>query len=274
VDRIIATARSIGIRNLSERLPITPSGDELQRLGETFNEMLERLESAVKRLKQFTADASHELRAPLSLTRTVAEVALRNNRLDEMSRGAFEEIVSESASAAVLLDQMLVLARADSEPYGIEMERVDLDAVVQESCAMATRMAAEKGLSVMLVRSEKPSVEILGNYSNLQRLVWILLDNALKYTAAPGEIRVSLDASGDAALLRVSDTGAGIDAVDLPYIFDRFYRADPSRSHVEGNGLGLSIAMWIVELHRGRISVESELERGTTFTVNFPLQAA
>ena len=274
VDRIIVAARSISIRNLSERVPVTDSGDELQRLSETYNDMLERLESAVKRLKQFTADASHELRAPLSLTRTVAEIALRNKNLDEQARDAFSEVVDESGKAAVLLDQMLVLARADSEPYGIEMCPVDLTVLVRETSLTATRYAEEKGLQVTLSYPEECPLDVLGSQSNLKRLIWILLDNALKYTSPPGKVGIALYAEAGRATLTVSDTGIGIDTAHLPYIFDRFYRADPSRSHVEGSGLGLSIARWIADLHRAEISVESKPMLGTQFKVSFPLVMA
>jgi signal transduction histidine kinase len=137
VDRITATARSISIRNLSERLPVRTTGDELQRLAETCNAMLGRLESAVNQIKQFTADASHELRGPLSFTRTVAEVALRNAHLDSRSRKAFEDIADEASKASVLLDDMLTLARADSGYFNGILEPVDLATVLEEACEMA-----------------------------------------------------------------------------------------------------------------------------------------
>lgn len=269
VDRITAAARSIGIRNLSERIPVVQSGDELQRLAETSNEMLNRLDAAVKRLKQFTADASHELRAPLSLARTVAEVALRNPRVDAQSREALQEIVDETAKATSLLEQMLLLARADSETCCVEMEPVNLAAIVRETSAAATRVADEKGLTLALSCSAPDSLEVLGNLAHLRRLVWILVDNALKYTTAPGRIDIALVASADSATLQVTDTGIGIAPKDLPHIFDRFYRADSSRSHVEGSGLGLAIASWIADIHRSRITVSSALTLGSTFSVSF-----
>ncbi len=271
VDRITTTARSIGIRNLSERIPVVESGDELQRLAETCNDMLERLESAVKRLKQFTADASHELRGPLSLTRTVAEVALRNPDADVLSRDAFRDIVEESVKASELLDQMLVLARADAEPFGMEMVPVDLAVVLDEAYSMAAKLAHEKGLQISISSSQQARVHVLGSSASLRRLLWILLDNALKYTDAPGHIDVALSADDAQASVRIRDTGTGIEESDLPYIFDRFYRADPSRSHVEGSGLGLSIAKWIADLHHAEISVEAAPASGACFTVSIPV---
>lgn len=270
VDRITAAARSISIGNLSQRLPVSNSGDELQRLAETCNAMLQRLDSAVGQIKRFTADASHELRGPLSFTRTVAEVALRNPNADIDSRGAFEDIVEESAKAADLLEGMLTLARADSNSVDTVLEPVDLRAVVREGCSLARPLAEERNLTLLVSGASTSPVKVLGDFSSLRRLVWILLDNALKYTSAPGQIDVALGTVSGRATLTVRDSGIGIAQSDLPYIFDRFYRADPSRSQVEGNGLGLAIAKWIADLHRADLLVDSTQEEGSAFRVVFP----
>jgi heavy metal sensor kinase len=271
VDRITATVRSISIRSLSERLPVSSTGDELQRLAETCNAMLQRLESAVSQIKQFTADASHELRGPLSFTRTVAEVALRNPHADPESRRAFEEIIDESAKASELLEGMLTLARADANSFDAALEQVNLIAVVQEACAMARPLADERCLALSFMVEDSSSINILGDFSSLRRLVWIMLDNALKYTPAPGRVDVNLSVASEQATLLVSDSGMGIAQSDLPHIFDRFYRTDPSRSQVAGSGLGLAIAKWIAEMHHADLSVSSEEHKGTTFRVDFPL---
>lgn len=270
VDKIAATARSISIRNLSERLPVEKTGDELQRLAETCNAMLARLESAVKRIEQFTADASHELRGPLSFTRTVAEVALRNPHADALSRQAFTDIVEEAAKASVLLEDMLTLARADAESSRTALQPVNLAAVVQEACEKARPLADERHLALSVSMSAANGAKVLGDSPSLGRLVWILLDNALKYTTAPGRIDVTLSQAAGGTTLLVRDSGMGISPADLPHVFERFYRADPSRSQVEGSGLGLSIAKWIAEIHRADLSVESEERRGTVFRVVFP----
>lgn len=269
VDRITAAARSISIRNLSERIPVTTSRDELQRLAETCNEMLDRLENAVRRLKQFTADASHELRSPLSMTRTIAEVAMRNPHADEASRHSFADIAEESTQAAKLLEQMLELARADSEAVGIILEPVSLDNVVEDICAKARTLAEDRKISLTFLRSEPPSEKVLGNEDSLRRLVWILLDNAVKYTPEHGRVTISLASKSGARILRIEDNGIGIAPEDLSRIFDRFFRADPSRSQVEGNGLGLAIAKWIADMHHAEISVESTVKHGSCFTVAF-----
>ena len=271
VDRITSTVQSISIGSLSERLRVANTGDELQRLAETCNAMLARLDSSVTRIKQFTADASHELRAPLSFTRTVAEVALRNPHIDPESRQAFQEIVDEGAKAAVLLGDMLTLARADSDYCDLLWERVDLASVIENVCEKARPLAEERHLSISASLGTDQPVNVMGDFPTLRRLLWILVDNALKYTPAPGHIDVILSTSPAEATVLVRDSGMGIAQSDLPFIFDRFYRADPSRSRVEGSGLGLSIAKWIAEMHKARLTVVSEENKETTFRIEFPL---
>jgi heavy metal sensor kinase len=274
VDTITAKARSISIRNLSERLPVTETGDELQRLAQTCNAMLDRFESAINQIKRFTADASHELRGPLSFTRTVAEVALRNPQADPESRRAFEDIVDEAAKAAVLLEEMLTLARADADPFSTALEPVDLAAVMEDVCGMAGPIADQRGLTLAVSNVAGPSSSVLGDSSSLRRLLWILVDNALKYTKPQGRIEVSLSVVGERPTLLVRDDGIGISSADQRYIFDRFYRADPSRSAVEGNGLGLAIGKWIADMHRAELSVASEEHKGATFQLVFPKSEA
>lgn len=270
VDQVAVAARSISIRNLSERLPVAHTGDEIQRLAETCNAMLARLEAAVNQIKQFTADASHELRGPLSFVRTVAEVALRNPRVDSESRAAFRDIVDETAKATVLLEDMLTLARADVELGTKPMQKLNLADVVEQACGIARPLANEQNLELK-VSLETPSVNVLGDTATLRRLMWTLLDNALKYTQAPGRIDVALTATAESATITVRDSGVGISKVDLPHIFDRFYRADPSRSQIEGAGLGLSIAKWIAKMHHADLTVTSALNQGTVFQLVFPV---
>jgi heavy metal sensor kinase len=270
VDRIAAAARSISISNLSERLPVSRTGDELERLAETCNAMLARLEVAVNQIKQFTADASHELRGPISFVRTVAEVAMRNTKADAESRQAFEDIVEETAKATVLLEDMLTLARADAERGDKALKSLNLTAVVEEACDMARPLAEERHLDLSVSLDASRFVNVQGDFTFLRRLLWILLDNALKYTQAPGRIEVALSANGRQATVEVRDSGVGISAADLPHIFDRFYRADPSRSNVDGTGLGLAIAKWIAEMHHAELSVSSEMHKGTVFQLIVP----
>ena len=273
VDRITSSARSTSISNLSERLPVVKTGDELQRLAETCNEMLERLESSVRRIKQFTADASHDLRGPIAFIRTVAEVASRHPGADADSRHALSDIVDESAKASLLLEDLLTLARADSGQAEVALARLDLRQVIEESCEMAFPLAAEKNHTLSVDLSADRDVNVLGDSASLRRLLWILLDNAFKYTPSPGRIDISLSASDCEAVVSVSDTGIGISETDLPRVFDRFYRGDPSRGQVEGSGLGLSIAKWIADMHHAQLVVASAENRGTTVAIRFPLAA-
>jgi heavy metal sensor kinase len=268
VDRIAAAARSIGIRNISERVPISDSNDELQRLAETCNAMLDRLESSVNQIKRFTADASHELRGPLTFTRTVAEIALKDPAANATSRAAFQDIVDESTKAAIMLEDMLTLARADSAPARMVRKPVDLASIVRDVFKTTQPVAEQEGLDLSLMANGGPAL-ILGDAAALKRLVWILLDNAVKYSRPNGRIGVRLNVVADQATIHVEDTGIGIAPADLPFIFDRFYRADPSRGLVEGNGLGLAIAQWIAETHGAQLTVQSELERGTIFHLAF-----
>jgi len=273
VDAITDAARSISLGNICERVPVSNTGDELQRLAETCNAMLERLESSVNQIRRFTADASHELRGPLTFTRTVAEIAVRNPKADPESRQALVDIIDEVVKAAEMLEGMLTLARADSLPVSLPRTSLDLTAVVKEVCEMAQPVAQQQGLT-LVSRCVQARATVLGDYAYLKRLLWILLDNAIKYSRANGTIEVALNAGAGHTSIEVRDNGIGISAQDLPFVFDRFYRADPSRCIVEGSGLGLSIAKWIAETHGARLSVTSGESHGTSFTVEFPAPLA
>jgi heavy metal sensor kinase len=274
VDQITAATRSISVSNLSGRLPVPKTGDELQRLSETCNAMLARLESAVNEIKRFTDDASHELRSPVSFVRTTAELALRNRQVDATSRRAFEEIVTECGKANRLLKDMLTLARADAGNSRLAFEPVDLMEVVRAVCQKGRLLAGEHGQTLVTSFQDDCPATVWGDYSSLHRLLWILVDNAAKYTSAPGTIKVAVSAGEeDTVAVTVEDNGMGISAADLPHIFGRFYRADPSRSQVEGSGLGLSIATWIANVHQASLSAESKENVGSVFKVVFPLLA-
>ena len=277
VDRIIAATRSISVSNLSERLPVPETRDELQRLAETYNAMLARLESAVSELKRFTGDASHELRNPVSYVLTTAELALRNRQIDprQRSRRGFpeEDPVAECGKASQLLKDMLTLARADAGNSRLAFEPVDLVETVKTVCQKARSLTDARGHTLTVHFADSGPATVWGDYSSLNRLLWILLDNAAKYTPAGGAIHVRLAADGAKVTVVVQDNGIGISADDLPHIFGRFYRADPSRSQVEGSGLGLSIAMWIANVHQATLSTESQPGAGSAFRIVFPLLA-
>lgn len=264
------SARSISIGNLAARLPVSPTGDELAQLAETCNEMLSRLETAVKRITQFTADASHELRSPISFIRTTSELALRTPGLDEETIEAFKNIVSETEHSSHLLEDMLLLARSDAGHAQFVCEPVRMAEIVREVVARMRVVANDKRQRIV-ERVSDDDLELSGDVQLLRRLVWILIDNAIKYTPCNGRIEVAFARSEKCALFTVSDNGIGIPCASLPHIFDRFFRADASRSEQEGTGLGLAIGKWIAEAHRATIAARRVNPTGTTFEVAFPL---
>jgi heavy metal sensor kinase len=274
VDRIIADAQAIGTANLSERLSVPPARDELRHLSETLNAMLDRIEGSVTRITQFTADASHELRAPLALIQLAADHSLRHERSRDELVEAMSTVLRESKRTAQLVDHLLLLARADSGDDGFRAERADLAAVLREVAEGACGLAAAKGIAFVADIGESP-VPVMGDAALLHRLAVILVDNAVKYTPEHGEVRMTLRSTAGLACIEVADNGAGIAAEDVPRIFDRFWRADKVRSRSAGGaGLGLSIAKWIVDRSGGTLTVDSHLGRGSTFRVTLPALAA
>ncbi len=271
VDEITQTARSISINNLSGRLRVPRTGDELERLSETLNEMLGRLENSVRRITQFTADASHELRAPLALMRTTAELALRRQRPDADYRAALEQVLAEAEQTSELVDSLLLLARADSGTDALTLTPVNAVEAVREAVAQGERLGAEKGVCVQSAFPDTP-LRVKADAQALRRLFLILIDNAVKYSHPGGAVRVTIRAEEGTLIGLVSDSGIGISEGDLPHIFDRFWRADKVRSRdLGGVGLGLSIGRWIAERHGGAISVQSKPGRGSIFCVHLPL---
>jgi heavy metal sensor kinase len=271
VNRLIASVRSISIGNLSRRLPVTDNGDELARLATTCNEMLERLEKAVGQINRFTADASHELRSPLAFIRTVAECALATPNLDQESEEAFTDIVMETKQASKLLEDMLVLARADAGHTDAAFENVNLAPLVSEVAVKNEPLVAERSQHLAL-RIDVPDAYVMGDSTRLRRLLWILTDNAIKYTPDGGQIELSLRPWKDGVAVAIRDNGIGIPQSALPHIFERFYRVDAARSQQTGTGLGLAIAKWIADVHQATLEVESEEEKGSIFRITFPLQ--
>jgi heavy metal sensor kinase len=269
VDELTDAARSIGIDNLSRRLAAPRTGDELQRLAETWNNMLDRLERSVKRLSQFTADASHELRSPIAFIRTAAEIALRQERSPAAYRDALRQIRDESERTSRLIEDLLLLARADAAAEALQFAPVDLAELVDEVCRLEERQARAKDLALD-VRVPDSDVVIEGNDPAIRRLVHALVDNAIKYTPSGGRIEVSLEDAEQTVELSVRDSGIGIGEEDLPRVFDRFYRADKARTRdVGGCGLGLSIAQWIANCHRAEIRAESAAGCGSVFRIAF-----
>ena len=272
VDEITNAARSIGAQNLSRRLPVPATADELHRLSTTLNAMFERLDAAFGRITRFTADASHELRTPIAFMRTTAEVALRKQRAEAEYRTALAQILSELERTSGLVEDLLLLARADSGSQ-MQLERMDLKQTVCEACEQGKVLAQGKGV-LLDWRLPGTALGMDGDRQAIRRVLLILIDNAVKYTAAGGRVRVDVVQKDGSAVIDVRDSGIGISEKDLPHIFDRFYRADKARSKETGGaGLGLAIAQWIVGAHHGDIRVESQLGQGSHFAVVLPLIA-
>jgi heavy metal sensor kinase len=270
VDRITQAARSITADNLSQRLAVPRTGDELERLSATLNDMIARLEAAFKRISRFTADASHELRTPLAVMRTTAEVALRHDGGGGEHRAALEGVVVEIERTTQLVDNLLLLAKTDAGGVQLAKQAVDVVAVADEARAQMGVLARAKGVSLD-ARLPDEQLVVSGDRDALRRLFLILLDNAIKYTPAGGNAEVAVVVNGAAVVGIVSDTGIGIPRDDLPHVFDRFYRVDRARSREHGGtGLGLAIARWIAESHGGAVSVTSELGSGSRFEVQLP----
>ena len=267
VSRLTNAARSITAANLGERLAVSQSGDEVQDLAETLNDMLGRIEGAFRHVTQFTANASHELRAPIALIRTASEVALlRANGNAETYREALHRILREAEKNSALLDDMLHLARADASSAPLALKPVELGAHINRLCERVLPLAQEKEIRLEQ-RIPKSRLWVMADGAHLNRLCLILLDNAIKYTPVGGSVVVSWQAaSAEMAVCQVQDTGIGISEADLPHIFERFFRADKARSREEGGaGLGLALARWIVEAHGAAIEVESKLGQGSVF---------
>lgn len=274
VDEITQAARKIGAQDLAQRITVHKSGDELERLADTLNGMLARLESAFQRIAKFTADASHELRTPVSVMRASAEIALRKSRSEEEYRQALAQILQESERMSQLIEQLLILARSDAGSAVLPMVPTNMAQPLQVASEQASRLAREKQLAFSLRLPENP-LWVQGDSSSLERLFLVLLDNAVKYTPDGGRVEVQLYAKDGFAVASIRDTGIGVSSEDLPHIFERFYRADRARTRdFGGSGLGLAIGTWIAQVHGGEIRVQSEPSRGSCFEVRLPLSVA
>jgi len=275
VDGISRAAQRISIENLDERLNVPETGDQLQRLSETLNAMLSRLAKSVRQMKQFTADASHELRAPVSLIRTTAEVAVqKRDRPASEYLQALDEILEESERTSQVVDSLMLLARTDSGKEAVEFSTADMCVIARGAVDQGEKLVRTRGLR-FAANVPEGSIWIQADAEGLRRALLILIDNAAKYTPPGGSVTVSIETSNGLAVASVSDTGIGIAEGDTAHIFDRFWRADKARSREQGGaGLGLSIAKWIVEMHRGSIDVESKLGKGSTFWIRVPLDRA
>jgi heavy metal sensor kinase len=274
VDEITAAARTIGIENLSRRLDVPHTGDELQRLSETWNQMLSRLESAVNRISTFTADASHELRTPLAVIRSTAELTLRRPRSAQEYSDALAQIASESAHMTALIEDLLFLARSDADVLELPMAVLDLRPIVLDVASCMQVLAATNGIRLELEDSDC-AVTVQGNASAIRRLLLVLLDNAIKYSHREGTVKLRLTSSEQKAVVSIADCGPGIPQLEVRRIFERFYRSPQAREAADrGTGLGLALAASIARYHGATVDVSANPPQGSTFSVSFPLCGA
>ena len=273
VDRLTRAAEEIEAGDLSKRVQVPPKMDELGRLAATFNRMIARLQAAFERQRQFTADASHELRTPLAVMRGDIEIALRRERKPEDYRNVLTSNLEEIIRLSRLVEDLLMLARADVGQAVLQCEPMDLDELCAAVLEYLSPLAEEKEQRLMYQGPTTKPLNVNADAQRIKQMLLNLLDNALKYTPANGTITLALTTKDHEAVLSVADTGRGIPEEDLPHIFDRFFRHSRSTSDktVQGFGLGLSIVRWIVHSHGGKISAESTLGKGTKFTVRLPL---
>ncbi len=267
---IIERTASLRPGNLHERLPIRHTGDELDRLSMTINDLLDRIAHYLARHRDLTANAAHELRSPLTAMLSSAEVALNQDRTTEEYKDLLGSIVEECTRLGTLVQQLLLLAESDAGRLERKAERVPLDQLARRAAEMFEGVAESKGVSLE-IQAPQP-VWVAGDAGMVRQVIFNLIDNALKFTPA-GSVRVEVKADAEGAgQLAVTDTGVGIPPESLPYVFDRFYRGDHARTRLAtgGSGLGLSICKALVTANGGAIAITSEVSRGTRVQVTLP----
>jgi len=266
---VVKTAQKITTEDLSLRIESKNQKNEIGQLITTLNEMISRLEQSVLQIKQFSIDASHDLKTPLTVIRGEIDIALRKNRPATEYIKTLTSVREEANKLERIIDNLLFLSRIDSRDYQRSFEKIHLDEILLEVFEKTASLANKKELSYVLEKMER--VPIQGDPILLNRLLMNLVDNAIKYTPPGGQVTISLKNPGKKAKFTIQDTGIGIPGDALPFIFNRFYRVDQSRSQQnEGAGLGLSIVKKIADIHQAEIEIHSQLNKGTTVRVSFP----
>ena len=273
VDEITARAEGITSSNLSERLPVIRTGDELERLSNALNRMIARLEDAFQHINRFSADASHELRTPLTILQLELEGIVHNHPLSESLEDQIGSALEETHRMYRIVESLLTISRLDAGDAKLDLLHLDLSALATSTSAEMRVLAQEKAITLRTTTEDNVYVE--GDRTRLQQVVANLIDNAIKYTQECGTVEVSVHRESGKAVLQVSDNGGGIPSEAVPHVFERFYRVDKARSRASGGaGLGLSIAKAICAAHGAEISVSSQEGRGSCFRVEFPLVPA
>ena len=270
VTALTRAAESIQLDNLKQRLPLTGSGDELDRLTEVFNAMMARLDSSITHAREFTLHASHELKTPLTVMRAEIETALAGEQITPTLRDLLASQLEEIQRLTKIVNGLTFLAKADAGQAALQIESVRLDELVRDAFADTEMLGRAQNIAVKLVGCDEITMQ--GDRHRLRQLLLNLTDNAIKYNQPEGRVTISLAKNNGTAELTIANTGPGIPAEKLPRVFDRFYRCDAAHSsEVEGCGLGLSIVEWIVKSHRGEVKIDSIPHQWTTVKVRIPV---
>ncbi len=270
VDEITRRAEGITSTNLSDRLPVIRTGDELERLSVSLNRMIERLDGAFQHINRFSADASHELRTPLTILQLELEGLINSHRLSPLVADQIGSALEETHRMSHIVEKLLVISRLDAGEVKMEKSRLELGGLAASVAEQMRLLAEEKGI-VLRSRLEN-GIYVEGDRSRLQQVIVNLIDNAIKYTPEGGLVVIEVRRDGDRAVFEVSDNGVGISAEALPHVFERFYRADKARSRKSGGaGLGLSIVKAICTAHGAEIRVVSREGQGSRVSVELPL---
>jgi heavy metal sensor kinase len=270
VDEITERAKGITSSNLSERLPVIRTGDELERLSTALNRMIGRLEDAFQHINRFSADASHELRTPLTILQLELEGIVHNQCLSGSLGDQIGSALEETNRMSRIVESLLTISRLDAGEAELDRSHLDLSDLAMSTANEMRVLAQEK--SIALRTSSEANVWVEGDRTRLQQVVANLIDNAIKYTPGDGTVEVKVRKEHGKAVLDVTDNGVGIPTTAIPHVFERFYRVDKARSRASGGaGLGLSIVKAICTAHGGEIRVSSEEGRGSCFHVELPL---
>ncbi len=268
VGQVTDAAREISAGMLDRRVPVRGTDDEIDRMATTFNVMLDRIQALVAGMREVTDDVAHDLRSPITRIRGSAEVALTQTRSPEELQAVLADTVEECDRLLATLNTMLEISEAEAGALKLDLEPVDVGALVREVAELFEPASSDKGVALECRASSSASV-VQGDRQRLGRVVANLLDNAIKYTPPGGRIVASVEDAPGAIVLRVADSGVGIPQKELPRVFERFYRADPSRSQ-SGAGLGLSLVQAVARAHGGDVGIDSAPDRGTTIRVSLP----
>jgi heavy metal sensor kinase len=266
IEDISAAAVKISAGDLSQRINTSEAESELGRLASVLNSTFARLDAAFAQQQQFTSDAAHELRTPVSVMLTQTQTTLNRERSAAEYRETLESCQRAAQRMRRLIESLLELARLDAGQQQMKRMRFDLAQIVRDCVALIAPLAEERHVKIL---TDLPALECVGDPERLAQVITNLLTNAIAYNKENGEVRISGEIKSGSVILTVQDTGMGISAEDLPHVFDRFYRADKSRT--SGNtGLGLAISKAIVEAHGGMLEVSSQIGIGTVFAMRLP----